>query len=267
MHYDMNLISYSLHFLMYFYYRKGNTFDSYVSLKQFMNQYCFGLAGNSFLQKSTFIKVVLAFIELIDTKSLPLTCILCGPYPKWLSFDGVSLAMHKENVLWDKVDTIFPQHGDPVALGPEVLKQRDRILLQNRATRALLNQFCKAEPQPLTEEEFTTLTNSLQTECSPLAQILEELHSREKHRRGAMKVTMFSFPGPWKDFFKVLSTPTSMTWILRPAIVPMLLHVLHNKRYTEDAHHHLCNFCPPLASALAALPDGILQDVHINLRQ
>ena len=54
-------------------------------------------------------QVVLAFLEIFGTESTPMECALCGPYPKWLGFDGVSVALSKDKVLWDTIDTIHPR--------------------------------------------------------------------------------------------------------------------------------------------------------------
>jgi hypothetical protein len=58
-----------------------------------------------------------------------MTCVLCGPYPKWMGFDGVSLSMSKNNVLWDTVETIHPRDRTVTPLGPEVLKFQKQLLL------------------------------------------------------------------------------------------------------------------------------------------
>ena len=247
--------------------RKGDSFDGYVALKDTLNRHCYGWHGDTevaFLQKPTFIKLIFAFVELIAPENLPMTCSICGPYPKWLGFDGVSLAMLKSNVLWDEVETIYPRNQEPEELGKDVLKHADRILLRSVHTRELLHRFCKGNP-PMADEDYNLLLKSLQTECKPLAVLLSSLYERERNRSLPVPLVNFSFPGVWKDFLLLLGSNSSLAWIIRPAIVPLLIHLTQTSKYDADSNHMLNEYCPQLAAALAALPGGDLLEMHCNL--
>jgi hypothetical protein len=250
-----------------FYPRKGATFDGFVAQKHMMNKFCFGWEGKTevaFLQKATFIKVVLAFVSRLAPECKPLVCHVCGPYPKWMGFDGVSLAMSKDNVLWDTVETIHPKDQSVVPLGDTVLKLRDRLFLQTVSTRKLLQRFCSANP-PLTGDEFDTLLQELQEPSLPLATMLIALHEEERRRSHPIPVYNFSFPGFWKEFFLLLSTTTSVSWILRPSVIPLLLHLLQTRQYGEDVHQKLSMFCPPLSFALLHVRNGTIPATLVSL--
>ena len=205
-------------------YRRGDTFDGYVNKMHLQNLYTFGWKGSTevnFLQKKTFIKVVFAFLDLINPECLPLTCTLCGLYPKWLGFDGVSLALKKDHVKWDTVDTIYSS-GQTVSPGPTTLKHQERIFLKSKATRKLMLQFCSANPQPLAIDQFQTLVEMLQQECPPLAIIMSNLRDSEAKRTAPLQLTNFSFPSVWKQLLAVLASATSVFFVFRPAIIPLL---------------------------------------------
>ena len=145
-----------------------------------VNHLAYGWQGPTefaFLQKSTFIKAVLAFVPLIAKEDLPMTCSVCGPYPKWLSFDGVSLAMLKDLVL-PTADTIYPLNEPAQPLGNDVLKHSERLLIRPAPVRQQLAHFCKGAT-PIDKAEFCSLVKALQKKCSPLAALLEQLHQQE----------------------------------------------------------------------------------------
>jgi hypothetical protein len=193
-------------------------------------------------------------------------CALCGPYPKWMGFDGVSLAMNKENVLWDTVETIHPHDGSTTPLESTVLKQTERILLSNTKTRALLASFCTSSPAPLTASDFTVLQLALQQECPSLAIIIEKMHKEEIRRTAPLHVFNYSFINiNWKQFILLLSSPTSMVWILRPAIIPTILHLITSKVYTQEIHQQLSTYCPPLAMSLISIVDNNVPIEFIDL--
>ena len=75
-------------------------------------------------------------MKLLKPEHKPLQCSLCGPYPKWLGFNGVSLGMNKDNINWDSIEKVHSTAEVP--LGATVLKQKDHLLLPEASTRALL---------------------------------------------------------------------------------------------------------------------------------
>lgn len=192
-------------------------------------------------------------------------CALCGTYPKWLGFDGVSLALNKDKVLWDTVDTIFPKNGSTEPPILTVKKQKERMLLPVAHTRVLLATFCTAKPNPMNCDEFGELCAALLSECPPLYTMLRELFAEEKRATSPIAVYNFSFAGNWKPFLVLLSSTTSVAWLFRPTIVPLLLHLIDTKVYTADHHQILSEFCPPLAHSLSHLSEGNLPDYLVQL--
>ena len=232
-----------------------------------MNKLCYKWEGEnntSFLQKNTFIKVMLSFFNLISPECKPFVCDVCGPYPKWLGFDGVSLAMSKDNVLWDTVETIHPRDGSTTTVGSTVLKQAERLLLPNYRTRKLLAQFCSGKPS-LQKVEFKKLLKSLHKECKPLAALISNLQQEEERRNHPLPLFNFSFPGIWKEFLLLFSTNTSVAWIFKLAVIPTLLHLADTKFYTAESHLQLTTFCPPLATALVSIPNGSVPEELVEL--
>lgn len=194
-------------------------------------------------------------------------CAICGPYPKLLGFDGVSLAMAKDKVNWEEVETVHPkdeQHEEEVA--PDVLKYVDRVLLCNTHTRDLLRLFCKGDSL-VTTEQFHELVDKLDKECQPLAALLRNLHEKEVQRTLPLPVVRYSFAGSWKDFLALLASDSSLAWIIRPAIVPLLLHIITKRVYDASSNQLLNSYCPQLACGLATLKDGSLTEVHVQLLQ
>jgi hypothetical protein len=194
-----------------------------------------------------------------------MACHLCGTYPKWLGFDGVSLALSKDKVLWDTVETIFPKDGSTEPCGNTLKKQKERMLLSNTNTRQLLSTFCNSKPASLNCNQFSELCKALDEECPSLAALLRVLHQEEVKQTDPIPVYNFSFAGHWKEFFLILSSTTSAAWILRPTIIPLILHLTATKIYTPDAHKTLAEFCPPLAYALSYLPKSILPEPVVDL--
>jgi hypothetical protein len=247
------------------FYSKGETFDGFVGQKHLMNKYCFGWTGNTnvaFLQKGTFIKVVMAFVSLLGPECKNLSCHVCGPYPQWMGFDGVSLAMSKSSVLWDTVETIHPKDQYGIPVGADVIKHQYRILLKSRHTRDLLAHFCSATME---EQKFNLLLEKLDKECSSLAVMLRTLYKEELEYSAPLPLFNYAISGIWRDFFLLLSSATSMTWILRPAVIPLLLHLLETKQYTAAIDQELSMFCPPLSYALTRVPEGRVSDALANI--
>lgn len=212
-------------------------------------------------------QVFLKFIPLLATECTPMTCVLCGPYPKWMGFDGVALSMSKDNVLWDTVETIHPRDGSTTPPDPTVLEFQDRLLLPTPATRRLLAQFCNSKPSPLNCQQYSDLVATLQMECTPLSELLQVMYQEEVDRTRPLPVYNYSFPGVWCDFLLLLSSSTSVAWMLRPAAVPVVLHLIETQVYTKDAHHVLYGFCPSLAFGLLYLPEGRIPTTLVNLLQ
>lgn len=198
------------------------------------------------------------FLKLLPDTARPLCCVLCGDYPKWLSFDGVSLAMNKDKVLWDTVDTVHPRDAVPM-LPVNVLKLIDRVLIADHKTRDMLEQFCTArvnkEVKPMTEAQFKTMQLRLLTYCPPLYDLLDELLKEEEAKTQPLRVFNYCFAGKWKEFLLLLAAATSTALILRPAIIPYVLHIVEHRKYTEAHHHHLSLYCPPLANLLSTLKE------------
>lgn len=183
-------------------------------------------------------------------------CSLCGLYPKWLSFDGVSLALSKDKVRWDTAETIFPKDGSTQVLAEHVIKQKERMLLSDSCTRELLQNFCTAKPTPMNCDEFGALQEALTTQCPPLHTLLQELYDAEKQCTAPLPVYNYSFPGNWKQFLYMVSSTTSAALILRPKVVPPVLHLIEHKIYTPDMHEILATSVPQLAHALCFLPQS-----------
>ena len=250
--------------------RKGDTFDGFVQRKHLVNLYCFGYRGPtefSFLQKATFIKVVFAFARIVAPECLPLSCYLCGPYPKWFCCDGVSLTMRKEEVNWSTIERVHPPDQPFVPPEQGVLKHNERLLLPSVRTRALIIKFAKKQPDPLTEPEWKELKEALGRQCAPLLALLKDLRKDEKSRLHPLPITLYSFPGAWKNFLSVIGSPISMVWVFRPAVVGLLQHLMVTKKYTLEADQALSAYCPPLATALRSLQDYVLQPLHAELIQ
>src|SRR5262245_19079504 len=68
-----------------------------------------------------------------------------------------------------------------------------------------------------------------------------------------MEVVNYSFPGIWRDFIVLFASATSAAWIIRPAAIPLLLHIIESQTYEASSHKELNMFCPPLASLLLEL--------------
>ena len=139
------------------------------------------------------------------------------------------------------------------------------MLLPVAKTRTLLATFCTANPSPLNCDQFQELCTTLDTECPPLAIILQELYKEEKQKTEPLPVYNFSFSGIWQKFLTILSSTSSASWVLRPTIIPLVLHLVETKKYTANAHAILSEFCPSLAYGLCQLPNSILPDPLADL--
>lgn len=200
-----------------------------------------------------------AYLSRLDDISKPLTCELCGLYPKFLGFDGVSLAMRKKNVDWKHVETIYPKSPETKPLDPAALKQSERMMLSSRDTQKLLLQFCTGVPT-VTENIFNTLVENLSSELPPLELILRQLLREEQVKMQGTPTVFFSFPGIWKELLHVIATPTSATWILRPAILPAVQHLIETKVYLAAHHKVIAPYCPPLTYLLLRIKGGVVSD-------
>lgn len=189
----------------------------------------------------------MAFLKLIDKECLPLMCFLCGFFPPWMLFDGVSLALSKSMVNDATVDKIHTNLT--VEPGADVLKRKERLLVQNQNTRKLLAKFASGKPTPLTRAEFVKLRKSLHKECPSLYTLLEELHTVEL-ARSDNQIYSYSFPGPWNAFLAILASPTSVVWIIRPKIIPYLLQLIQTKQFNANYHQVIYPFSPQLVSIL-----------------
>ena len=201
-----------------------------------------------------YFQVVLAFLKVLSPEYTPMTCHLCGLYPKWLSCDGVSLALSKDKVRWDTAETIFPKDGSMQHPTAQILKQKQRMLLPEADTRELLHTFCTGKPEPLNCDQFTDMQDALAAQCLPLHTLITELYESEKAATAPIPVYNFSFAGNWQQFMLILCSTTSVALIIRPKIVPTLLYLIHCKVYTAEVHEVLSSTCPQLAHALCFLP-------------
>lgn len=177
-----------------------------------------------FVSKTIFIKVITAFIGLLDPNSWQTECSICGKYPSILFWDGTDLGFPKRHIhpnarkLWDS-DAPEVSHPDY-----HVVKYKQRILLPKKNYRLLLQGFATGNP-PITEEQFLLLKGYLQTQCPSLFTIIDLLH---KEYISAMKTApsghssqqrVFCFPGRWKCLFTELGSFNS------------LMHLIHPKHY------------------------------------
>lgn len=203
-----------------------------------------------------------AFLNLLDAASKPFTCQLCGIYPRFLGFDGVSLAMRKKNVDWANVDTIYPRTSQTQPLGPTVLKQQDRLMLSNYKVRQQLHLFCT---EGVDETQFFDLVEDVATELPSLSVILQSLYADEQVRMQGYQVVFFCFPGIWKELLLALASSSSVVRILLPAVLPALEHLLQCNQYLEAHHEKVSSLCPPLAYLLLRVKDGRLPPALADL--
>jgi len=191
---------------------------------------------------------VRAYLCLLDEASKPFSCSLCGTFPRFLCFDGVSLAMKKTNVNWETVETIYPKTSDTVPL-EGTLPFRDRLIFPSVDGRNLLLQFCSGNPA-LDEDGFTELLNIAQNELPPLHTILVNLMETEKKKMQGKQIGFFCFPGIWKQFFLLIGSSSSVALYLKPAALPAVEHLIQSRIYTKSHHEVIIDLCPPLAFLL-----------------
>ena len=175
--------------------------------------------------------------------------------------------MRKEEVNWSTIERVHPPDQPFVPPEQGVLKHNERLLLPSVRTRALIIKFAKKQPDPLTEPEWKELKEALGRQCAPLLALLKDLRKDEKSRLHPLPITLYSFPGAWKNFLSVIGSPISMVWVFRPAVVGLLQHLMVTKKYTLEADQALSAYCPPLATALRSLQDYVLQPLHAELIQ
>jgi hypothetical protein len=136
-------------------------------------------------------KVVQAFLKLMDTASKPVYCVLCGPYPKFLGFDGVSLAMSKSNINWETVETIFLKSATTVPPEQETLKHKHWVLLPKKS-RVLLLQYCTSNPTSLDKLGYDKLVQLISKHLPSLQPVLELLHNIELQKMQKVQLGFFN---------------------------------------------------------------------------
>lgn len=120
---------------------KGMTFNGYIAKMTYKYTFCFA-CPLPFMSLPTWISCFYSWIMLVDQGTkFQYHCELCGIYPSWICFDGVSLACLKRHIQWTTVDQV-PNESDPIKQDriKEVPKAK-RLMIPKKEDRIALREF------------------------------------------------------------------------------------------------------------------------------
>ena len=230
---------------------KGISFSGFARKMNMMYELAYGndTHKDGFVNKKTWIECFMAWTNLLSpTSQLPSSCLLCGVYPAWLCFDGVSLGMPKKNIMWAAADLI-PNVGATVK---EPGPRSNLPLIADGPTRESLREFAKGNM--LTEEDFLQLLSSLSTHAPVVHTVVNALYESELALTGTRrKIWHYGFAGAWKQTLLVCAASDSLQFFMHPAVVCVVKRFLHSGSMQTSDKQVVGHMCPVLHNLLAAL--------------
>lgn len=152
----------------------GISFAGYCKKMNLKYACCFG-SVDSFMSIPTWIQCFFSWALLVEQGTkFHYHCSLCGIYPTWISFDGVSLACPKRHIQWSAVDQI-PNVTDPIKeLSTHSVVKKNQLLLPSKEHRIQLQNFLT---NAITNKvDFDALVTTLATTTSGINILLQYLY-------------------------------------------------------------------------------------------
>lgn len=112
---------------------------------------------------------------------------------------------------------------------------------------------------------FYELLNITKSDLTSLHHILTELFEEETRKMQGKKIVFFCFSGIWKEFLLLIASSASASWLMRPAVIPAVQHLIGTRVYTRSHHELIADYCPALAFLLVRTKLGKVSDALAEL--
>jgi hypothetical protein len=211
-----------------------------------------GVSCYRFMHVKQWIQCFLAWTDLLQIggSQMPFLCTLCGVYPSWLCFDGVSLAIRKQQISWNTIDQI-PNIKAPIKPKPI---SNTQALIEDVLIRKLLKLFISTN---CTDSEFQELLQKTEQPYPVLNKLLTSLYNRELAKSGIkQKVYSFGFVGVWKPLLQIWASRDNIQFFLHPYVVCVMKSILTNNIVTASMSHLLNRLCPIMHKLFTSLSEN-----------